>query len=61
MKQAHEIKKFHVVTLGVMMAKKCTKLHDACAKLLFGIINILFFAIILLAVAVVVAFVVIQK
>ena len=60
MKQAREIKKFHVVALGVTMAKKCTKLHDACAKLLFGIINILFFAL-LLAVTVVVAFVVIQK
>ena len=60
MKQAREIKKFHVVALGATMAKKCTKLRDACAKLLFVIINILFFAI-LLAVAVVVAFVVIQK
>ena len=60
MKQAREIKKFHVVALGVRMAKKCTKLHDACAEFLFGIINILFFAI-LLAVAVIVAFVVIQK
>ena len=58
-KRAREIRKFHVVVVQ-RRQNKCTKYCDARAKLLFVNINILFFAV-LLAVAVVFDFVVIQK
>ena len=61
-KKAREIRKFHVVVTrsGSTTAKKCAKKRDARANLLFVNINMLFFAV-LLAVAVSVGFVVIQK